>query len=144
MHLCYNFLTVDLNDQIHDRVRNYLAYAHRAIRTGRLALTDEDFSATVNRAYYAMFYSANALLATRGLERSKHTGVISTFREQYVKTGLIKTSYSRYFGEALDERHTADYELEPIDFDTAGRNLAHAVEFVAEIESYLRREGVIS
>lgn len=40
MHICYKSLTVDLNDQIRDRVRDYLAYAHRAIRTGRLALTD--------------------------------------------------------------------------------------------------------
>lgn len=91
-----------------------------------------------------MFYSANELLATRGLERSKHSGVIAAFREQFVKPGLIRPDYSRYFGEALDERHTVDYELEPIDFDTAGRNLAHATEFVAEIEAYLQREGAIS
>jgi uncharacterized protein (UPF0332 family) len=109
-----------------------------------LAPKDEDFSAAVNRAYYAMFYAANALLVTRGLERSKHSGVIAAFRQQFVKPGLIRADYSRYFGEALDERHTADYELEPIDFDTAGRNLAHAIEFVAETEGYLHREGVIS
>jgi len=127
-----------------ERVQGYLTYARRAVRTGQLAHKDEDFSAAVNRAYYAMFYAANALLVTRGLERSKHSGVISTFREQFVKPGLIHADYSRYFGEALDERHTADYELEPIDFDTAGRNLAHAIDFVAEVEAYLRREGVLS
>ena len=98
----------------------------------------------MNRAYYAMFYAANALLATRGLERSKHSGVIAAFREQFVKTGIISAVFSRYFGEALDERHTADYELEPIDLQTAGRNLQHAVEFVDDIEAYLRRNGVIA
>jgi len=60
-----------------------------------------------------------------------------------VKTGLIEASYSRYFGEALDERHTADYELEPIDYETASRNLTHAAEFASEIEAYLRREGMM-
>lgn len=133
---------MEINAQTRERIQGYLAYAHRAIRTGQLTLKDEDFSATVNRAYYAMFYAANALLAIRGLERSKHSGVIAAFREQFIKTGLISGEYSRYFGEALDERHTADYELEPIDFDTAGRNLAHAIEFVSEVEAYLQREGV--
>lgn len=133
---------MEINDQTRERIKGYLTYAHRAIRTGQLALNDEDFSATVNRAYYAMFYAANALLAVRGLERSKHSGVIAAFREQFIKTGLISREYSRYFGEALDERHTADYELEPIDFDTAGRNLAHAVQFLLEAEACLQREGV--
>jgi uncharacterized protein (UPF0332 family) len=101
----------------------------------------EDFITAVNRAYYAMFYAANALLATKGLERSKHSGVIAAFREQFVKTGIIEVKLSRFFGETMDERHTADYELEPLDFDTASRNLAHAAEFVTQIEHYLRQDG---
>jgi len=132
-----------MNSQMRERMRSYLAYARRAIKTGQLALRDEDYSAAVNRAYYAMFYAANALLVTRGLERSKHSGVIAAFSEQFVKTGHIEASYSRYFGEALDERHTADYELEPIDCETASRNLTHAAEFASEIEAYLRREGMM-
>ncbi len=103
----------------------------------------EDYITTVNRAYYAMFYAANAILATKGLERSKHSGVIATFREQFVKTGIIELKMSRVYGEALDERHTADYELEPLDYETASRNLSHAVEFINKIEQYLRSEEVI-
>lgn len=135
---------MNLDSQTQSRVHDYLTHSHRAIRTGRLALSDEDFSAAVNRAYYAMFYAANALLATKGLERSKHSGVIAAFRQHFVKTGIISLSASRYFGEALDERHGADYELEPIDFDTATRNLNHAEEFVTLVEQYLRGNQVIS
>lgn len=93
---------MNLDVQTQQRIQEYLAYSHRAIRTGHLALNDEDFSAAVNRAYYAMFYAANALLATKGLERSKHSGVIAAFRQHFVKTGIVSMSSSRYFGEALE------------------------------------------
>jgi uncharacterized protein (UPF0332 family) len=48
----------------------------------------------VNRAYYAIFYAANAMLATKGLERSKHSGVIATFRQHFVKTGMVEPDSS--------------------------------------------------
>lgn len=133
---------MQLDDGTRERVMAYLSRAHRAIETGQLVMNHEDYITAVNRAYYAMFYAANALLSTVGLERSKHSGVIAAFREQFVKPGIIEVEMSRFFGEALDERHNADYELEPLDRDTASRNLEHAVEFVVRIERYLREEGI--
>lgn len=100
-----------LDDGTRERIVACLSRAHRAIETGRLVMNHEDYITAVNRAYYAMFYAANALLSTTGLERSKHSGVIAAFRERFVKPGIIEVELSRYFGEALDERHNADYEL---------------------------------
>jgi uncharacterized protein (UPF0332 family) len=51
------------------RIERYLLRAHRVLRTGHLALEDGDYITAVNRAYYAIFYAANTLLATKGLER---------------------------------------------------------------------------
>jgi len=48
--LCYNSDTVDMNSQMRERMRSYLAYARRAIKTGQLALRDEDYSAASIRA----------------------------------------------------------------------------------------------
>lgn len=41
------------------------------------------YASAVNRAYYAVFYAANALLATKRLARSKNSGVMSAFREHF-------------------------------------------------------------
>jgi uncharacterized protein (UPF0332 family) len=38
-----------------------------------------------NRVYYAMFYAAVALLATRDLSSSRHAGVIALFYEHFVE-----------------------------------------------------------
>jgi uncharacterized protein (UPF0332 family) len=59
---------------------------------GELALAHDDYVTAVNRAYYATFYSANALLSTKGLERSKHSGVIAAFRQHFSRRALSKLS----------------------------------------------------
>jgi uncharacterized protein (UPF0332 family) len=39
----------------------------------------------VNRLYYAAFYAARGLLATKDLESSKHARAISLFQQNFVK-----------------------------------------------------------
>ena len=114
------------------------------LRTGHLALEDGDYTTAVNRAYYAIFYAANALLATKGLERSKQSAVIAAFRQHFVKTGLIEAEYSRLYGAAMDDRHEGDYEVESVlDHDKAKQNLAWAKQFVTRIEAALREMGAL-
>lgn len=92
------------------RIERYLALARRVLRTGYLALEDDDCITAVNRAYYAIFYAANALLVTKGLERSKHSGVIAAFRQHFVKTGVIEVKYSDFYGVVMEDRHKGDYD----------------------------------
>ncbi len=101
-------------------------------------LDDQDYVAAVNRAYYAIFYAANALPATKGLERSKHSSVIAAFRQHFVKTGMIEVEYSRLYGATMDDRHVGDYSLEELDHDKAQRDLVWAERFVNRIEQTLR------
>jgi len=100
-------------------------------------MAHEDYIAAANRAYYAIFYAANALLATKGLERSKHSGVIAAFRQHFVKTGIIEPAYSRFYGESMEQRHAGDYELTSLDRRTVARSLEQAERFVQRIEQAL-------
>ena len=98
----------------------------------------------MNRAYYAIFYAANALLATKGLERSKHSGVIAAFRQHFVKTGVIEVEYSDFYGAVMEDHHKGDYdELEVLDHEVAERDLNRAERFVACIEERLRGMGAL-
>jgi uncharacterized protein (UPF0332 family) len=131
-----------VEESIRQRVERYIARAQRVLRTGYLALEDGDYTTAVNRAYYTIFYAANALLATKGLERSKHSAVIAAFRQHFVKTGLIEAEYSRLYGTAMDDRNEGDYEVESVlDYDKAKQNLAWAKQFVTRIETVLREMG---
>ena len=63
----------------------------------------------LNRLYYAAFYAARALLATKALDSSRHSGVIALFQEHFVKTGLITTDAARALPRAFEKRQTSDY-----------------------------------
>jgi uncharacterized protein (UPF0332 family) len=130
-----------MNEFVRQQVNEYLKRAHRALRTGHLALNDQDYVAAVNRAYYAIFYATNALLATKGLERSKHSGVIAAFRQHFVKTGIIEAEYSHLYGVTMDDRHMGDYSLEELTHDKAQRDLEWAGRFVERIERSLVEMG---
>jgi uncharacterized protein (UPF0332 family) len=82
------------------------------------------------------------MLATQGLARSKHSGVISAFRKHFVKPGLIEAEYSEIYGRVMDHRHVSDYELDlPIEHQQAYADLHDAERFVQQIEQWLKREG---
>jgi uncharacterized protein (UPF0332 family) len=132
------------DERAKQKVDQYLAWAHQALHTARLTLEHEDYITTVNRAYYAIFYGANALLATKGLERSKHSGVIAAFRQHFIKTGSVETEYSDFYGVAMEDRHAGDYGLVALSNEVATRDLRRAELFVARIEQLLRDMEVIS
>jgi uncharacterized protein (UPF0332 family) len=58
-------------------------HAQQMLKVAEHNLADGFCESAVNRAYYAIFYAANALLATKGISRSKHSGVIAAFREHF-------------------------------------------------------------
>jgi len=58
----------------------------------------------VNRGYYAMFYAASAILLTKGLGTSKHSGVISLMDREFVNKKEIEPVWSKIFRNAFNLR----------------------------------------
>jgi uncharacterized protein (UPF0332 family) len=82
------------------------------------------------------------MLSTQGLAPSKHSGVIATFRERFVKPGHIEAEYSRIYGRAMDDRHIGDYEITTrITAGDAARDLEDARRFVDRVEEHLMEGG---
>jgi uncharacterized protein (UPF0332 family) len=61
------------------------------------------------RAYYAMFYVAEAFLLDKGLAFGKHSAVIAAFGEHFTKTGIVPPEFHRYLIRGLQVRHAGDY-----------------------------------
>lgn len=139
----YNLVQMAFDEHTQDKIKRYLLRAHQAFNTAELMLQHGDYTTVVNRAYYTIFYAANALLATKGLERSKHSGVLAAFREHFVKTGIIETEYSTYYGAAMNARHASDYRLPTPDYKMALRNLDYADRVLQRIEQALSEIGAI-
>lgn len=67
----------------------------------------------VSRAYYAMFYLAEALLDQEGLAFSSHAAVISNFGQYLARPGKIPVEYHRQLIDAQAQRTRADYDPQP-------------------------------
>jgi len=83
--------------------------AKRDLEYAKTTLQDELYEVSVNRSYYAIFHAARALLALEGTDYKKHSGVISHFQREYVKTGIFDKEYSTIIREAFDMRNETDY-----------------------------------
>ena len=120
----------------------YIKHAHQSLKVSQLNLDNDFYAAAINRAYYAIFYAANALLATHGLSRRKHSGVLAEFRLHFVKTGLISPELSEIYGQVMDDRHESDYELIiATTAEDAKTDLLGAEKFVDQVETWLKVEG---
>jgi uncharacterized protein (UPF0332 family) len=96
-----------------------------------------DFAAS--RAYYAMFYLAEALLLGLGLSFSKHSAVIAAFGEKFAKTGAVPPELHRYLTDGQDSRNAADYSFGGALTETdASAQIANAERFLEIASERLR------
>ena len=61
-------------EQLEALLRYRIEQAHDTLREAEILLNAAALRGTINRAYYAMFYALLALLATKQLGTSKHSG----------------------------------------------------------------------
>jgi len=127
-------------ENIRALVQYRLEQAEETLRASTL-LMEHSLGGVMNRSYYAMFYAALALLALRQLETSKHSGAISLFDREFVRTGVFPRELSRWLHQAFRQRLAADYApLNTVTEDEARQVLDEASQFVAQVKAHLIQE----
>lgn len=96
------------------------------------------FEVAASRAYYAMFYAAEAVLIEEGFEFSSHGAVHGAFGERFIKTARMGPQFHRYLLDAYRARQSVDYDA-PADISAqdAETLLRRAQEFVLAIRQVL-------
>lgn len=113
--------------------------AKETLQTARLLYENARYKDSVNRSYYTIFHSMRAVLALEGVDYKKHSGVISHFREKYVKTSIFSKKLSIIVGRASLIRNQSDYEdFFLVSAEDAEKQLLDAAEFYAAVCAYLR------
>ena len=98
-----------MNAPIQTLIAYRLQEAKEAREEAAILLHNGKLRGATNRAYYAMFYAALALLASKQQIASKHSGVISLFHKEFVKTGIIPPETAKSLDIAFDLRNKIDY-----------------------------------
>ena len=115
-----------------------LEKAKNDLSDAQKSFSEAMFETAANRAYYAIFHAARAVLILDGQDYRRHAGVISFFRRDYIKTGILDESLSEIIKNAFELRTESDYsDFFIITKSEIEQQIKDAAFFVAEIEKYL-------
>ncbi len=97
-----------------DDKREYIQYriesARKTFEAAKVLAEHGFWNSAVNRLYYALFYSVNALLYLSEIPAKKHSSVKSQFAQYFVKTGKFDKKYGQLLSELFDWRQKGDYD----------------------------------
>jgi len=125
---------------VKEATRKLLEKTRRAIHAAEVLLKDDEIDFAAGRAYYAMFYTAEALLNEKGLRFRKHGGVHGAFGEHFVKTRDFDAKYHRWLIDAFDKRVQGDYDVESvITSEDVEDMIRQAQECLETAEGYLAK-----
>lgn len=92
-----------------DEIAAYMDRAERSIQAARQLVSGGYYDFAASRAYYAAFYAAMALLLREGLEFSKHSAVIASVHQRFVKTGRLDVEQGKALNWLFELRSVGDY-----------------------------------
>ncbi len=108
--------------------------AQRYLRSASVLLEVGDHDSTVSRAYFAMFYAAQALLLRRDVRLAPGQGLRAAFIEQFVATGQLPERAGIALEDGYLLMETADFGHQAsVTGLQAERMLAEAEAFVNSV-----------
>jgi uncharacterized protein (UPF0332 family) len=112
---------------------NLLAKAQRSFEAAEGLLEDGHADFAASRAYYGCFYTAEALLFSKGLSYSRHSQAVAQFGRYFAKTEELDAHYHRLLIEAFGLRQAADYSAAPetVSEEDAKHTIKEGKEFLA-------------
>lgn len=130
------------NQEVIDLSLYRLNKAKSDLNDAKKTLELEMYDNAANRSYYAIFHAARAVLALDGHDFKRHSGVISNFQKDYIKTGIFDISMSNIIKSAFDIRNETDYEdFYIVPKEDVKRQVEEAEIFVATVEEYLIKKS---
>lgn len=127
-----------MDEKTRTLIKVRLERAREDLDTAEELLSLNRYRASVNRAYYALVGITTALLLTKKVERSKHTGVEAAFNQYFIKSGIIEIEFGKIFDFIRKKREESDYASKAmIDKTTASNIVKDAKRFMERIEKYL-------
>jgi len=133
---------MSLNKSTADLVKYRMQNSKEKLDSAKILLENSKFKDCISRSYYAMFTATRALLATKHLDSSKHTGVVSLFNQHFVKKGTVTNDLGRMLMKGKDLRQDGDYkDFVEASMEEAQEQYNNAEKFIEEIEGALARLG---
>lgn len=108
-----------------------LLKARQSVSAAKILLENGYPDYAASRAYYSMFYVAEAFLIGEGMSFSSYAGVISAFGRNFAPTGKVPIQFHRFLIDAQDLRNAGDYgQLNAVSDEQANEQIMNAEMFL--------------
>jgi len=119
-------------------VKYRLDRANESIKAAQLLFENRLFIPAMNRVYYSMFYSVQALLVLNEKAFSKHGQVKGYFNKEFIKSGVFPKEFGKLFNTVFEYRQKFDYvDLLVPEEELISDYIVEAKKFIAQISSFL-------
>lgn len=89
-----------------------IAKAKQSYHAARVLAEQGFYDFAGSRAYYTMFYIAEAFLWENDLTFASHAAVIAAFGRDLAKAGIVPIEFHRFLINAQNKRTNADYGVD--------------------------------
>ena len=128
-----------MDEKTRELIKVRLEKAEEDIETAEELLSLKRYRAVVNRAFYALFSITTAVLLTKKLERSKHSGIEAAFNQYFIRNKIIEVEYGKIFDYVRRKREECDYNAKIIiDKETAENVVKDSRKFIRRMKEYFK------
>jgi uncharacterized protein (UPF0332 family) len=115
-----------------------LENAYECLKNAEMSIEHGAYKNAATRSYYCIFHAMRAVLALDTFDSKRHSGIISEFRQRYIKTEIFPKEFSNIIRGAYDNRCSSDYN----DFYIASKaditeQVNGAKSFLSSVETYI-------
>lgn len=108
-----------------------LLKARQSLSAARVLLDNNFPDYAASRAYYTMFYIAEAFLEGEGMSFSSHAAVISAFGREFARTNKVPSVFHKFLIDGQDLRTSGDYgRLNTVSVEQANEQITNAEQFL--------------
>jgi len=127
---------------VNEYTRKLLDKAIDTIEGAEILLDHKKTDLAAGRAYYALFYIAEALLNEKGLQFKDHGKVIGAYGKEFAKTNLLDPKFHRWLRLGFDTRLVSDYQADTtIEAAIVTNMINQAREFLEAAQEYLENKN---
>lgn len=114
--------------------------AKETLKDARIMFDKTSLFSTANRIYYSIFYEVIALLLTKNLFSSKHSGIRSIFNREFIKPGTVKEEFGDFYNNMFEFRQKGDYgDFVKFEKEKVQEWLKRAEDFINTIDEIIKK-----
>ena len=124
-------------------IANILSKASDCLDDSILLLSEESYDAALNRSYYAMFHSIQALLFTISFVAKSHSGAHNAFHKHFILTQILPRNLGLVLKRTFEKRQCGDYDYEEVLLEDAKESVEDARLFFEATVLYLKKNNFL-